>query len=315
MKINQEFDELLRNPKVKFTIILGSGIHKKALYNKDSVLSSWELLLHLLDPNIKLTGQYHLDFEKIIQLKKITCEDSHKTEERLIASVQKLISDEQKRVLNDYSKCYPMSIFNPDKVSDVISLNFDEVPELLLEQQEGVKIGKHINDSSFSKSKNSEKSVSKNTYNYLATRHREVKFKGRESIRFWHPHGSIENNSKGEKIVLGLHRYSHMLETGISIRNHHMQHKRLNKEDNTWYYRLIQNPIIILGAGMSPTEWDMWFALTSRERANEKTKPIFQMRECECKRDHCHEWFQPLFTGMDFKEQWEELERLFKNIK
>ena len=36
---------------------------------------------------------------------------------------------------------------------------------------------------------------------------------------------------------------------------------------------------------MSPIEWDMWFALTSRERANEKSKPIFQMRECESKKN------------------------------
>jgi hypothetical protein len=66
---------------------------------------------------------------------------------------------------------------------------------------------------------------------------------------------------------------------------------------------------------MSPTEWDMWFALTSRSRANGEKLPVFQMRECECKKDHCHEWFQPLFTGMDFKEQWKELEKLFNNIK
>jgi hypothetical protein len=63
---------------------------------------------------------------------------------------------------------------------------------------------------------------------------------------------------------------------------------------------------------MSPTEWDMWFALTSRERANNKTQLIFQMRECECKKDVQHEWFEPLFTGMSFDEQWKKLEELLK---
>jgi hypothetical protein len=103
-----------------------------------------------------------------------------------------------------------------------------------------------------------------------------------------------------------------MVENGQRIRNHHMSAKRNNSTDNTWYYRLLENPVLILGAGMSPTEWDMWFALTSRERANNKTQLIFQMRECECKKDVQHEWFEPLFTGMSFDEQWKKLEELLK---
>lgn len=31
------------------------------------------------------------------------------------------------------------------------------------------------------------------------------------------------------------------------------------------------------------------------------------MRECECTHDHRHEWLEPLFSGSDFNEQWEEL--------
>jgi hypothetical protein len=38
------------------------------------------------------------------------------------------------------------------------------------------------------------------------------------------------------------------------------------------------------------------------------------MRECECNQDHRHEWFEPLFSGMDINEQREELGmRLGKN--
>jgi hypothetical protein len=36
------------------------------------------------------------------------------------------------------------------------------------------------------------------------------------------------------------------------------------------------------------------------------------MRECECKNDAQHQWFEPLFKGMTFDEQWKELEKLFK---
>lgn len=309
--INSEFEKLVCDSNTKFTIILGSGFHKQGL-KKDTILSSWEMLLRRLSLDCKLTGEYHLDFEKIIESKKITCEDSHKTEERLIECVQKLIKTEEDKVLDECTKCYPLGIFNPNKVSDVISLNFDRIPELILKNRNGIQIKEDINDSSFSKLKNKDtkKSVSKDTYAYLSTKHNIVEFKDVEKIRFWYPHGNIDSNNK---IILGLHRYSQMLEVAIRLRNHHMQHKRSEQEDNTWYYRLIQNPVLILGAGLSSTEWDMWFALTSRNRANGDKLPVFQMRECECKHDAQHEWFEPLFTGMDFNEQWKELEKLFKN--
>jgi hypothetical protein len=103
-----------------------------------------------------------------------------------------------------------------------------------------------------------------------------------------------------------------MLKTVISIRNHHMDRKRSKNENNTWYNSLLENPVLILGAGISSTEWDMWFALTSRERANGSKPQIFQMRECECKKGVQQEWFEPLFMGIDFKGQWKELEKRLK---
>jgi hypothetical protein len=299
MSINLEFHKLINNPDIKFTIILGSGFHKYALNKRDSVLSSWDLLLRVLDPNIKLTEQYHLDFEKIIQAKKLGCEDSYKTEKRVIQCVQKIIKDEQAKVIEECSKFYPMGIFNPKKVSDVISLNFDEIPELLLGKKKEVIVGKFENDSSFSKS-------SKDSYAYLSTRFKSFKIGEKGTIRFWHPHGIISNN---KSIVLGVHRYSQMLNEKIKMRNHQLKEKREDSSDTTWYNCLIDNPVIILGAGMSPTEWDMWFALTSKNRANGTKTQIFQMRECECNPDYRHEWLEPLFTGMKFKEQWEELEK------
>lgn len=311
MPINNDLNNLLSKDDIMFTIILGSGFHKQVL-EKDTILSSWEMLLRRLSPECKLTGEYHLDFEKIIESKKIPCEDSHKTEERLIQCVQKLIKEEQDKVMANHANCYPIDIFNPKKVSDVISLNFDKIPELILKNRDGIQFKENINDSSFSKlkSKDAKKSVSKDSYGYLSTKHNIVEFNDVEKISFWYPHGNIDNNNK---IILGLHRYSQMLQVAIRLRNHHMQHKRSSQEDNTWYYRLIQNPVLILGAGLSSTEWDMWFALTSRNRANGDKLPVFQMRECECKQDAQREWFEPIFTGMSFEEQWTELEKLFKN--
>ncbi len=300
MKINPNFDVLLKSNS-KFTIILGSGFHRKGI-GVSSILSSWEELLMKLSPDAELTGQYHLDFEKIIQSKKTLFEDSRETEERLIQCVQKLIKEEQERVLKECEHCYPLDIFNPEKVSDVISLNFDEVPEQLLNKQKGAKIGKYKNDSSFKKKSNK-------SYEFLSTRHKSIEFSKTKTIQFWYPHGAID---KTKSIILGLHRYAHMVENVLSIRNHHMRAKRNNTHDNTWYDKLLLNPVIILGAGMSTMEWDLWFALTSRERTNTSHPQIFQMRECECKNDAQHQWFEPLFTGMTFDEQWDKLEQLFK---
>jgi hypothetical protein len=300
MKINKNFEQLLNTPGVKFTFILGSGFHCNAI-GGDSILSSWEKLLKELSPAAKLTGEYHLDFEKIIQSKKSTCEDSYETEKRLIKCVQKLIKEEQEKVLNECSHCYPLGIFNPEKVSDVISLNFDEVPEKLLNKDKGAKIGKYSNDSSFSSS-------SKKSYRYLTTRSKVLNFGEKDNITFWHPHGIVSNQG----IILGAHRYANMLKTVISIRNHHMDRKRSKNENNTWYNSLLENPVLILGAGISSTEWDMWFALASRERANGLKPQIFQMRECECKKGVQQEWFEPLFMGIDFKGQWKELEKRLK---
>jgi hypothetical protein len=297
--INQDFQRLIDRGE-RFTIILGSGFHLQAK-QKDSILSSWEMLLQKLSPDCKLTKEYHLDFEKIIESKKIPFEDSSKTEGRLLECVKKLLQTEQERVLENCASCYQVDIFNPKYVSDVISLNFDEIPEILLKRK-GVNLGKFTNNSSL-------KEKSKDSYSFLATRHKTANFGNDGKINFWHPHGVIGNK---KSIILGLHKYSHMLETSIGLRNHHMQLKRKDKVDSTWYQALINNHVIILGAGISSTEWDLWFALTSRNRTNREQQPIFQMRECECKNDAQHEWFEPLFTGMKFDDQWKALEKLFK---
>jgi hypothetical protein len=295
---------------VKFTIILGAGYHRQAL-GCDTALSSWDVLLKTLKPEAKLTRQYHLDFEKIIESEKNANEDSYKTEQGLIKRIQDIIEKEQEKALKEYRNCYNKGIFNPDKISDVVSLNFDQIPERLLNNNS--KKHKYINISSFSKPAKGRKTFSKQSYSYLSTRYEEIKFSGKESIRFWHPHGVIENN---KSIVLGLQRYAQLVKNTISLRDKHMQEKKENTSQfqiTTWYQSIIYNPIIILGASLSPTEWDLWYALTARIRANNDKKAIFQMRECECKEQHQHAWFQPLFTGMCFDEQWNELDRFFNS--
>jgi hypothetical protein len=88
-----------------------------------------------------------------------------------------------------------------------------------------------------------------------------------------------------------------------------------NLIDTSWYHQIIVNPVLILGAELSNTEWDIWFALVNRERnfsRNQQYKfQIFQMIGKGKRLRHRRGWVEPLFTDMDFTDQWKELEKLF----
>jgi hypothetical protein len=103
-----------------------------------------------------------------------------------------------------------------------------------------------------------------------------------------------------------------LVKTTIKIRDHHLQNKKVGGSDLTWYQSLLTNPVLVLGAGLSSNEWDMWFALTSRNRANKIAPPIFQMKEIKHGDQLKNDWIQPLFTDMSYEKQWAELENLLK---
>ena len=135
-------------------------------------------------------------------------------------------------------------------------------------------------------------------------------FKNEDKIRFWYPHGSIHDK---DPITLGTREYAKRFQTIERLRGHSKSDEK--NKPTSWYHELTHNPVLILGAEMSQNEWDIWFALVNRERnfaknENQQFKyPIFQMRECECTQDHRHKWFEPVFSGLIFNEQWEELGR------
>jgi hypothetical protein len=307
MKINPKFKALLKNPEIKFTIILGSGFHRQALGNS-SILSNWEKLLNQYDSDLKITGFYPLDYEQLV-VQRTGKQENEKALNKAANEMEKSISEEicfdlscaQNKALKFSKKKYPKGIFNPKKVSDVISLNFDTTAEVIC--CELAKTKEPIcNHSKFSSTNNED----------LKIPYWEVSFPENGSIRFWHPHGSMQDK---ENLTLGIREYSKRIQTIERLRNYS---KVENQKDKTsWYSQLIHNPVLILGAEMSKDEWDLWFALVNRERNFAKKEnqayknPIFQMRECECKNDAQHQWFEPLFTGMTFDEQWKELEKLF----
>lgn len=302
----QNFEDFLKSYDGKFTVILGSGFHRQAIgYN--SILSNWGKLLKDMDPDLKLTGFYPLDYEQLI-IRRTKIEEDVKLKGKPANIIEQKLSDEicynlnsaQEKALKSNKHCYPISLFNPEKISDIISLNFDTTAEKICCSIAKTKtsISNHV--------------VFKSDINDdLIVPYWEVKFNNNE-IRFWYPHGSIHDK---DKVALGTREYSKRLNSIERLRNHSKSTKK--SDPISWYHQLTQNPVLILGAHMGKDEWDIWFAIVNRERNFAKSenliykKPIFQMRECECKQDYKHEWFEPLYKGLSYKEQWEKLDKLF----
>jgi hypothetical protein len=305
MPIHSEFKKLLKDKDIRFTVVLGSGFHSEAL-GSGSVLSSWPKLLKELDPDLILTGYYPLDYEQLIirRASKQTELNASEIEKEIFSCVSNKLKSEQDKVLSEYKSLYPTGIFNPKKVSDIISLNFDTVAERICCEVAGVKSSKRLNIDL-----NSDKNGP------LKVPYSLVDFPNGESIRFWYPHGSIH---KSDKIILGTREYAKHISEVERLRNHSKKlEKKGETKDITWYHQLTHQPVLILGAELSPVEWDIWFAIVNRERNFSKSqkinfkKQIFQMFEGVCLPDHRDEWFEPLITGMKYKEQWSELHNLF----
>lgn len=290
----------------KFVILLGSGFHKQAFRNNSNIincLSSWCCLLKEIEPNLDLSNNFLLDFERII-LNNTNLQDekaSFEIEKKILKDVVNKINNYQNQTIKNSNLIYPLSIFNSDYVSDVISLNFDLVPELLL-----------VNDK---KTKVDNLHVHKNKKSIIhSTRHRVI-----NGINFWHPHGDVE---KHDSLILGTRKYGLHINKIEKLRMRSKHQKKTDNYQKSWYDVLTHNPVIILGADISDMEWDIWNAIVNRERNFGKKEnsgnfryPIFQMRELSSENQNKSNeiWFKTLFNeNLSFDEQWNKLETLLR---
>jgi hypothetical protein len=306
------FLDLIKKDRTsKFVILLGSGFHKQAYRNNSNInncLSSWCCLLKEIEPNLDLSNNFLLDFERII-LNNTNQQDekaAFKIENEILKEVVTIINNYQNETIKNGNVIYPLSILNSEYVSDVISLNFDLIPELLLKNNRKTKVQnlhEHKNKKSIIHS----------------TRYRVI-----NGINFWHPHGDID---KYDSLILGTRKYGLHINKIEELRERSKQKKKPENYQKSWYDVLTHNPVIILGADISDMEWDIWSAIVNRERnfgKKENSKkhkfPIFQMitlsSENKTKAKSNEIWFNPLFDeNLSFEEQWNKLEKLFNNEK
>ena len=312
---NSYFSNTFRRDKnLRFTILLGSGFHKLEK-DRDSILNSWDLLLKTISPKFEGTGNYLLDFEKII-LKQVSDSNAQKEENRLLKKIASKIRDAEKNALEKDTQSYPSFIFNPNYVSDVISLNFDCIAEklcILIFKAKKVQSGYIKVD----------KTAGKDALIHQTTKYRILEFPDGKTITFWYPHGSV---LKSSGIILGARKYGQHIGCIESLRKYSKADARENDKMDTWYDKLTHNPVLILGASISSNEWDIWSAFVNRERNFSKKSnhvyrnPVFQMRSDKCKKE-CEDntnqkWFEPLFDEkLVFNEQWIKLKQLFNNEK
>lgn len=276
----------------KFTLIIGSGIHIQGLSKLGDVykpMKSWDDLL----ASLNISGYYSpiLGFEKRIcenaRNSNLSAKDSEKQLLKELSNKLKLI---QENILNEKKLNYSLEIFNPQKVANVLILNFDLVIEKLLAQKVS---HKNLRVS---------KAVSGNI------RYREI-----NGIKFWHPHGDIDCPSE---IQFGLRRYGYNINGIEFLRGEHKKaekgfQKKKDSSGTTWLSALIDDPLIFVGTSMGMVEWTLWYALATRQRnfaRRGKLEDVYTLNRSDA---YCtmHSFLQvkPISESYDYNIAWGDL--------
>jgi len=193
----------------KFTLVLGSGFHKAAI-GSSHCLSNWDLLLLQLGSKSCSQKKYILQFEELI------LDGALLNKQRAAADIEKELLGYVKKILNEETESVDLAkyeslkfLFDSNLVSDVISLNYDSVPEKICKKQiNGT--GKVIWQNANTDLNEDSRSLQKRTTDY-----RKIANKAGNSIRFWYPHGNI---SRRNSVVLGVNKYSQLLVSFDKIR-------------------------------------------------------------------------------------------------
>jgi hypothetical protein len=286
------------------TIVIGSGVNRYASGNKNTILTSWTNLLDAAfekKSNVS-SKNYILDFERRL-VDKTSNQDENAANDIQNAILKGICESMRKeQVKSIYSKNYPTYLLNKEIVSNVVSLNFDLIPELIISGGKIPRLGKR--DESISRYKESNMG-----------RYREI-----DGIRYWHPHGDIANK---ESLVLGMRQYIKHLDQLEVMRQHHKGLEKMadTSSSNTWYEALVNHPVLVLGASLSDNELDIWGALINRERNFAKGKnrseyrpPVYIMwSECESGKFNKPDWVTPIFSVKQcYDKQWQKLKNLFE---
>lgn len=245
----------LLESKQTLTLVIGAGIHKvlhhddPKIYESCLLLSSWLGLLSNTFPHFVHSKSPSLSWELCIQA------DSSKLsakarEMSYMRKVRELVATAEEPVLRShYFDARVARVLKSQKISDIVSLNFDLIAEQLL-----------------SKSGADRSTLSQKTK--TSERHRKV-----GSKRIWHPHG---DRGRIDLMHLGLRQYGLVIKPVEAARRKFKEWERKqkdkskspfsSKEPSNWIDLMIGHHLIFIGCSLDFSEWDMWFALVNRWR-------------------------------------------------
>lgn len=252
-----------RLEKSQITLVVGAGIHQvpkhtdPCTYESRLLLSSWDALLKSIFPHLAASKSPSLSWELCIQTDSSRL-SAKAREMYYIRKVRELLATAEKTVLPAHHLDARVTrVLNSQKISDIVSLNFDLIAEQLLSKSGANQI------ILCQKTKTSE-------------RHRVVSGK-----RIWHPHG---DRGRIDLMQLGLRQYGLVIKPVEAARRKFKEWERKQKdkskspfslkEPSNWIDLMIGHHLIFLGCSLDFSEWDMWFALVNRWRnyANPKNK-------------------------------------------
>jgi hypothetical protein len=86
----------------------------------------------------------------------------------------------------------------------------------------------------------------------------------------WLPHGTAVNYTTGARIVLGTHRYGRAVRSAVQAFDACMAARRnpTRKMPDHWLATTLSRPLLLLGIGMAPQDWDVVWLLQMRSRLN-----------------------------------------------
>ena len=266
----------------QWTLLLGSGMHKAIFADRQNtprqeqalaVLGSWEGFLrevfHSTETYAHFKDSPSLQWEMYAikgESQRLKNKMAHEKEGQLHKTVQSMLADAQKILYSDAipSKGYESisQLITSSEISDIVSLNLDLGVEEILRGLNFKKDKHRVNCSPESNAK----IVRHTHFTYPSNGEDEIK------KCIWYPHGNVENL---KSMVFGVRQYALGLDLVESMRRRFKAGESRNEKNLTqvgWAGLFFDRPLLIAGASLSHSEWDIWFALTSRWRNYSKDK-------------------------------------------
>jgi hypothetical protein len=98
------------------------------------------------------------------------------------------------------------------------------------------------------------------------------------NMSLWLPHGIAASYESGASVVLGTHRYGRVVRSAVDAFDACMAAREnpARAMPDHWLAKTLSRPLLLLGIGMTPQDWDVVWLLQMRNRFN-NPYPVFRL--------------------------------------